>query len=390
MATDSVESIILDKNYVVDKLSTILNKSHTKLEKRNIKYFPERLNVACPICGDSDKISSKKRGNLYFKNLMFKCYNCGRYVSFTQLCSYFNIDIPIEKRLELYNYIDNNTYLSADSDEYVITKLDKLIKLDDMLSHYNTHPESEITDFKPIEVGSEVYKYLLNNRNISNDTNLYQAVYHYTPTWSEPVVAILNKHNNLVIGMQLRNLKDEKKKRFYKIYEFIDIYKVVYKDRQIDEFESIAYNKLSHFINILNVNFSKPVTVFEGYFDSSFFPNSIGVIGINTDMTFLLKDKSLNIRFFFDNDDDGYKASKKKLIEGYSVFMWRLLFKNILKNKKDKYSAQVRLNEIKDLNKLANETKTPPYNLLKLEQYFSNDEFDMMYLDNKTPLINLL
>lgn len=390
MATDSVESIILDKNYIVDKLSTILNKSHTKLEKRNIKYFPERLNVACPICGDSDKISSKKRGNLYFKNLMFKCYNCGRYVSFTQLCSYFNIDIPIEKRLELYNYIDNNTYLSADSDEYVITKLDKLIKLDDMLSHYNTHPESEITDFKPIEVGSEVYKYLLNNRNISNDTNLYQAVYHYTPTWSEPVVVILNKHKNLVIGMQLRNLKDEKKKRFYKIYEFVDIYKEVYKDRQIDEFESIAYNKLSHFINILNVNFSKPVTVFEGYFDSSFFPNSIGVIGINTDMTFLLKDKSLNVRFFFDNDDDGYKASKKKLIEGYSVFMWRLLFKNILKNKKDKYSAQVRLSGIKDLNKLAKETKTPPYNLLKLEQYFSNDEFDMMYLDNKTPLINLL
>ena len=105
----------------------------------------------------------------------------------------------------------------------------------------------------------------------------------------------------------------------------------MYPDKPMDDFEAISYNKLSHFINILNVDFSQPVTIFEGYFDSHFFPNSIGVIGVNTDITFLLKDESLNLRFFYDNDSDGYKASNEKLKMGYKVFLWKLLFKDIVK-----------------------------------------------------------
>jgi len=290
----------------------------------------------------------------------------------------------------MYEYIDNHTHYRQNADDFVITKLDKLIKLDEMMEFYNSHPENKLTNFRPIQNGSPVYQYLLFNRNITNDNNLFEAVYHYTDKWSEPVVVILNKHKNLVLGMQLRNLKDEKKKRLYKIYEFSDIYNKMFPEKPMDEFESIAYNKLSHFINIFNVNFSKPVTIFEGYFDSTFFPNSIGVIGVNTDLTFLLKDESLNLRFFYDNDDDGYKASIKKLNDGYSVFLWRLLFKAILKNKSDKYEAQKRLSKIKDLNKLAVESKKSPYETLKLENYFSKDKFDILYLDNKTPLINTL
>jgi hypothetical protein len=200
-----------------------------------------------------------------------------------------------------------------------------------LVDFYNTHPEFKILNIKPIQKNSVVHQYLLLNRNITQYDNLYQAEFKHSDKWIEPVVLILNKHKNLILGMQIRNLKEDKNKRFYKIYDFGMIYNDMFPNEQLDEFELLNYNKLSHFFNILNVDFSKPVTIFEGYFDSYFFPNSIGVIGTNTDLTFLLKDDSLDIRFFYDNDKAGYNEAIKQLNNGYKVFLWRLLFKNILK-----------------------------------------------------------
>ena len=384
------EAIKLDKIFIKNKIQDVLNKTHKNPQKRIIKDFPERFNMACPVCGDSQSVASKKRGNLYFKNLMYICYNCDYHSSFIKLCELYNIEIDIEKRLDMYNYIDNNTYYKYQDNDYAISNLDKLIDINKLINFYNTNPEHKLTNIKPLQKNSAVYQYLTLERKIYNDQNLYEANYHFTDKWVEPVVVIFNKHQDFVIGMQIRNLKEDKKKRFYKIYEFQDIYDLMYPDKKLDEFEMIAYNKLSHFYNIFNVDFTKEVTIFEGYLDSHFFPNSIGVVGVNTDLSFLLKNKSLNLRFFYDNDKDGYKASVEKLNDGYKVFLWRYLFAKILKNKSDKYSAQKRLNNIKDLNKLAIECNRPPYDLLQLEECFSKDSFDLYYLDNTIPLINLI
>jgi predicted RNA-binding Zn-ribbon protein involved in translation (DUF1610 family) len=387
---EDTKQYILDKKYLKDKISNIVNKAHKHPQKKEVREHFDRLNFACPICGDSEKIISRKRGNLYFKNLMYKCFNCGHHTSFVKLCETFDVDIDIEKRLEMYDYIDNNTYYKKGDDDFIITKLDKLLNLDEVADFYNTHPDLKLTNIKPVQQGSIVYQYLFLNRNIKNDPNLYEGVYHFSDTWKEPVVIILNRHENLLLGMQLRNLKEEKKKRFYHIIEFSEIYNNIHFDKTLDEFEAIAYNKLSHFINVLNINFNEEVTIFEGYFDSIFFPNSIGVVGVNTDITFILNDESIKIRLFYDNDADGYKNSIKMLKKGYQVFLWKLLFRDILKHKTNKYEAQKRLDKIKDLNKLAIETKKPPYDLLKMEKYFSKDVFDIMYLDGKKEIINYL
>ena len=47
-------------------------------EKRRLLESKERLNFACPYCGDSTDSPRKKRGNLYWNNLHFHCYNCFR------------------------------------------------------------------------------------------------------------------------------------------------------------------------------------------------------------------------------------------------------------------------------------------------------------------------
>ena len=74
----------------------------------------------------------------------------------------------------------------------------------------------------------------------------------------------------------------------------------------------VIYNKLSYYFNILNVNFEEKITVFEGYLDSLFFPNSIGLVGVNTDFRFL-ESNNLDLQYFFDNDEAGYKKSEEKL-----------------------------------------------------------------------------
>jgi hypothetical protein len=163
---------------------------------------------------------------------------------------------------------------------------------------------------------------------------------------------------------------------------------MVHPEDPLDELEALSYNKISNFYNILNVDWDKPVTIFEGYLDSIFFPNSIGAIGLNSinEMKFLMSD-DLDIKFFFDQDEVGIKKSILMLNKGHKVFLWQKLNTELLKNKVDKFQAEKYLLTIKDLNKLVQEMKnTNPYDKLKLFNYFSNDIFDKLYLnDTKYP-----
>ena len=99
----------LDRDYVKSKIQEILIQAHPEQQKRQIKDYPERINFACPVCGDSGKSATKKRGNLYLKNMQYICFNesgCNR--SFLKLLKTFNIEIDLQKKLDIYNYIDNN------------------------------------------------------------------------------------------------------------------------------------------------------------------------------------------------------------------------------------------------------------------------------------------
>jgi hypothetical protein len=64
------------KNHIVSLLDSILREQFTG-EKANAKPYLDRINFACPYCGDSHGGTFKKRGNIYWKNLKFHCYNGG-------------------------------------------------------------------------------------------------------------------------------------------------------------------------------------------------------------------------------------------------------------------------------------------------------------------------
>ena len=373
----------LDKEYIKSKLQEVLDKVHTDPRKRKIKVFPDRLNFACETCGDSAKDPNKKRANLYFKNLYKVCFNetvCN--CSFLTLLKKFNVPIDLQQKVNIYNYVDSNITYKKD-DDFIVQHLDKLIDIDVLTDYLNIHPETQFSDFGPVKKNSAVYQYLKYNRLINNFENIYQTDYHITPKWTEKCLVILNKSGKKLLGFQIRNLKSEHDKRMFKTFNFEKVYNILHPDEPLDELEAIGYNKYSNFYNILNVDWERPVTVFEGYLDSIFYPNSIGAIGINSidEMNFLMDD-NLQMQFFFDQDNIGVRKALTMLEQGHKVFLWQKLNKTLISNKKDKYTAEQYCLKIKDLNKLAQEMKNDdPYSKLELSKYFSDSLFDKLYLN---------
>lgn len=349
-------------------------------EKRQIKLMSNRLNMACFACGDSHNDSHKKRGNLYLNNLFYKCYNCSYKGTLLNMLKDSDIEIDIEDKLKLSDYVSEAMdKMKFNEEEFLSKSLDKLISIEKLTEEFNTN-KHEIRNFRPVQKDSPVYNYLV-GRHITDFENIYEANFYYTSKWFEPVMININQSKGKILGIQTRNLKEEKDKRRFKVYKFSELYHMVYPDGVLDEIETIGYDKLSYIYNIFNVDWSKPITVFEGYLDSKFFPNSVGLVGTNTDVNLLLSQEA-DIRFLYDYDKTGIKKSIKMLKQGYSVFLWEKLFKMwSSKSKTPEKAYRVISSEIIDMNDIAKRIDNP-YRKLKMEDYFSLDEFDIFYIKN--------
>jgi hypothetical protein len=375
----------LDINYVINIIQQILDKAHTNVQKRQIvirpnEQNPKEISMACPLCGDSKNRMNQKRGHLFIKNFFFVCYNERETdsMSFTKLCEKFNIQLDPEKKMQIYDYLSQNMSFSSKED-FSIDTLDKLIDAKEYMDFLNDKKGSFLSNISPIRKDSLAFTYL-RNRKITNYTNILSGILRITDRWKEPVIIILNRRGNKLLGFQIRNLKDEKDKRIYKEHEFEYLYNYKNVDNQLDELEAISYNKLSHLFNILNVDFNLPVNAFEGYLDSIFFPNSISLLGLDTD-TSVVENDSIDLRFVFDNDEPGLRKAKKMLLQGKTVFLWRKLYDDLAKGN---YAYRNELNNIKDINKLVQFLDNSNiYYDLNLENYFSKDQFDMIYLEDK-------
>jgi DNA-directed RNA polymerase subunit RPC12/RpoP len=372
----------VDKSYIKSIVQRILDKSFTSSSKRKIVDYEDRLNLACPYCGDSNN-EYKKRGNLYFNKLFYICFNCDKKTSFDKLSKDFNEILDPSKKMEIINHL--NSVIEYKDFDLSLSEigLEKLISLKDLESLFNgPNNITPIFDFKPISKGSGIHKYLI-GRGIPDNlhTNIYQAKFSKGDDGNfEHIIVLLNRRGDRVLGLQVRNLKGGKK-RFFLIYNWESLYRWVNGDDvDLDMNESIIYNKISYYFNILNVDFSKIITIFEGYLDSLFYPNSIGVVGTNTDLR-TIENQNLEIQYFFDNDVAGFKKSEEKIRKGGRIFLWKKLFEDIVKKKKDQDPDKLlyRISKVKDMNKL-NEIVPNAYQKLDLPQYFSEDMLDIRWI----------
>jgi hypothetical protein len=276
--------------------------------------------------------------------------------------------------MSIYNYLDNNWTYSKKED-FAMNNMDKLLDLEDFAEYINQHP-TFLLNFKPIQKGSIQWKYLM-DRKIIDHQNIWEGVYKVTNTWFEPVIVILNRAQDKLLGIQLRNLKVDKAKRIYKFVEFQELYNMRHLETPLDEIEMISYNKLSAIFNVMNVDFERPVHIFEGYLDSVFFPNSMALVGLNTDIS-MFSDENVEMRFVLDNDKPGQTQAKNMIDKNNSVFLWKKLINDLSKSKPNKYKHYLSEN-CKDINALAQffENSNIYYDL-KLENYFAKDQFDLI------------
>jgi len=373
----------MDKIYIKSLLQKIINKEFTNSTKRKINDYSDRLNFACCYCGDSHKNNHAKRGNLYFNRLVFICFNCDKKTTFDKMCKHFNEQIDPDKKLEMIEHLDSIVSYTDYQNEFIDTKFENLIELSELEDSISKNL-TPFSDFKPIQTNGGIYKYLI-GRGIGPELhkNIYQAKYWKNEDESEWVIVMLNRKDDKILGMQIRNLK-EGKRRTFKIYNYENLleWTNLTKDepKYIDINELVVYNKLSYYFNILNVNFDYMITVFEGYLDSLFYPNSIGLVGVNTDFRFL-ENGGFDLQYFFDNDEAGFKKSEEKLKEGYPVFLWRKLFDDIVERKRveDPYTLLHRISKVKDINKLCQLTPGA-YKKLNLPNFFSEDVLDVKWI----------
>ena len=372
----------MDKVYIGSIVQKIINKEFIDASRRKMVVYNDRLNFCAPCCGDSHKNKHAKRGNLYFNKLLFICFNCGHKTTFDRFCKDFNEQLDPDKKLEMIEHLNSVMTYSDYEGDFVDAKFENLIDMSELERVFSADI-TPISDFKPIQVNGGVYKYLV-GRGIPPEyhKNIYQAKYWKNEDESEWIIISLNRRGDKVLGMQTRNLK-EGKRRTFKIYNYENLLEWVSLGKDLPEpdmSELIIYNKLSYYFNILNVDFGERITVFEGYLDSLFFPNSIGLVGVNTDYRFL-ENNNLDIQYFFDNDEAGYKKSEEKLKENFSIFLWKKLFEDIVdrKNSPDPYKLLHRISKVKDINKLS-ELVPDPYKKLELQKFFSSDILDLKWI----------
>lgn len=372
---------ILTHEYIESKIIEVLKKVHKNPVKWKIRKYSDRLNFSCMYCGDSEKDPTNFRGNLRYDGFHYKCFNddCDKNSSFLRICRDFNVDIDTDIRLELNNSESaTKTDYKKKSDSIVYTHLDKLIDFKKLTEYLNTGSHF-ITNFGPVKENGIIDLYL-NSRGITKEyrENLYEGVFWKSGDYKEPVICILNRRDDKILGMQIRNIKDGKYRSF-KIYNYETIHKWIHnEDEFLSQEEYDSYNRLSYYFNILNISFDDTISIFEGYLDSIFYPNSIGVTGVNTPTDFF-ENNSLDVQYFYDNDNAGYLKSDDKIKAGFKVFLWKKLFDHLSDGKKDPYKYLYKLESIKDLNKLAT-IHSNPYKTLKLNEYFSKDIMDIKWI----------
>jgi len=137
----------------------------------------------------------------------------------------FNESIDPEKKLEIIQYLDSVVDYSDYETDFGDFKVDDLFDIKDLEELFNVKKLTPIFDFKPIDEKSGVYKYLI-GRGIPKELHrdIYQAKYSKGDEGFEHIIIFLNRRGNKVLGLQVRNLK-EGRRRFFVIYNWESIYR---------------------------------------------------------------------------------------------------------------------------------------------------------------------
>lgn len=339
-------------SHIKENIQILLNDRFDVKNKKSVIEYSDRLNFACPYCGDSTD-SRKKRGNIYLHNLTFHCFNCGHHCDYIKLMHDF--DIPLG---------DTNLDVIADTVKSGKKKKKSSFDLEifDELERLAFTRQDIKTKFHLVEIPpyGEIYDYLC-KRCLKNKTDNFLYNKYHNELW------ILNMTTTgKIIGVQIRSFDESKVK--YRTYNICKIYQYSgiefpEKDEEIVE----ILNQTSITFNIMTVNLFDILYVFEGGIDAMFLPNSVGICGVGRN--FDLVENLPETRYFFDNDKAGLKRTRDKLETGKSVFMWKKFLEDLNITEKIKDFNDLIIYMVK--NKIR-------YDFNQIADYFTNEKLDLL------------
>lgn len=345
---------------IMPKLEDVLKRRFSdEPQKQRIKIIPhQRMQFACPFCGDSAKNERAKRGNFIledgqFKNT-FKCFNCGKFMSIREFFACFK------------------TSLSTDEIEYIATAKPSFSHVQETKDEIMKNILLDADKIDAIAVDREALKNKLDLEecNVDNYANSYLVhrnmfkFEHFLYDRKIMGLYVLNlTSTGKIIGLQVRNLSSDASIPKYRTYGIDKIYGALLDDTDTALTITKETNTISKTFNIMNIDISRPVVVTEGPIDSLFIDNAVAscgsTIGIPLDLPF---------RYLFDDDDPGRREAVKKLKDGYHVFLWSSLKKDISLPERKKW----------DVNDVVNWCVEKKMRIPDFSKYFSNDRMDMI------------
>jgi len=390
----------MDINFVKVITKEILKRkfpNDSKKQQLDEATSHKRIDIACPICGDSKNNSTKKRGNIYIKSKTYKCWNCGHFSSLNKFL--LNTSKKLSINLSSYFSLDQiNTFIS-EADEEIKSESDNFFKETDFYSSDNPVIRQlqnkkiferlfTIDDFKAklnlislIELNKEskAYKFL-ESRCLTEIPIEFTSNFIYADSSDSKIYSFnIDINTKKVIGVTIRPITYKK----YIICNYDKIIEDWFKESKdlFNEDELVLIGNINQYWNILNVNFKERVYVAEGTFDYPFVYNSLCITGVNKGHELL--NKISNYYLLLDNDKEGILASIEYLKNGKHVFLWKKLlskYKNV-----SSPTAKLELNKIKDINDAFkwlfkwNKTNYVEFNKI-IQEFFSNNKFDLLFL----------
>lgn len=352
-----VESLTKDKEISIDSLYddllVVLDHRFDNGNKKEIEVHNDRYNFACPYCGDSSEDDTKKRGNLWFGRLDYKCYNCDIWKTLPN----FLKDMKYQKYLDssyIIPKIDASRYQSYN---LATSNLSDIYEFGELSDKYGIERNKIRSKFnlRDIDESIKLCKYLEDRGLVPDKT------YMYSPYNDNIFILNIDKKSNKVISFQIRTWEKDKKYLTIKLNKIYDKFGMEY-SKEDEEWRFI--DTMSKFFNFTNVDISKKIRVVEGSLDSKLLPNCFALCGLSA--TAPINNK--NVYHIMDFDTPGRAKARGYIQEKKNTFLW----KKFLNENRIKHDDSDKL-DITDLFLRG-------VNLKLMEGYYSNQPLDSIWI----------
>ncbi len=348
-------------------VNLILRAAHKDAQRQHFEIKSDRINMACPYCGDSKRSNTVKRGWIFFNDFNYKCWNGGCRKSFTTFIQML-VDFGHYSSYEHHEiaYMQQSSDQSVDNPMSLFTGSGRGAKSNDIndlknIDNYAIDRKLIMQRLRIVEIEEhqETYDYLKSRNQVRHDNR------HLGYSTLKNAVAVMNltADRSKVIGIQLRLHKPINGQRFSTI-TYPEMIRKWLGIEGADEQILYKMERICLLYNILSVNLVSDPVIFEAAFDSHHFPNSMATLSAST------KINLPNGLYFYDNtmkDEAGRKESVKMMKQGHKVFLWAKFM--------DDYPHFRNCKDLDDIMRTGRK-----FDLLELYKYFSNDALDMVYL----------